>query len=76
VWLWLSRDGVRADGHLQHGRVLAWAQFRHLYDLTVRQFESVMMDTRLMHIHLPKSSDLVLEPFETEAIAKSNWSSG
>ena len=27
-----------------------------------------MMDTRLMHIHLPKPGDLVLEPFETEAI--------
>jgi hypothetical protein len=51
---------------LQHGRLLARAQFGQLDDLTIRQFERVMMDAKLMQINLPKPGQFVLEPFETE----------
>jgi hypothetical protein len=53
---------------LQHGRLLARAQFGQLDDLTVRQFESVVMDARLVQINLPKPGQLVLEPLESEAV--------
>ena len=53
---------------MKDGRVLPCAQFRQLDDLAIRQFERVMMDARLVLIHLPKPGHLVLEPFVTEAI--------
>jgi hypothetical protein len=62
VWLCLGREFPRAHWHLQHGRMLPWAQFRHLDDLAVRH-ESVMVDTRLILIDLPEASHLVREPF-------------
>jgi hypothetical protein len=65
--LWLSRGRARADWHLQHGRLLAWTQFRQLDDLTVRQFERVVVDARLVQINLPKPGQFVLESFETKA---------
>jgi hypothetical protein len=48
--------------------VLVSSQFRHQDDLTVRQFQSIMVDIRLVLIDLPKSRHLVREPFVTEAI--------
>ena len=50
--------------------VACWvsSQFRHQDDLTVRQFQSIMVDIRLVLIDLPKSRHLVREPFVTEAI--------
>jgi len=53
---------------LQHGRVLASSQFRYQNDLTVRQFQSIMVDIRLVFIDLFKPSHLVREPFVAEAI--------
>ena len=53
---------------MKDGCVLRCAQFRQLDDLAIRQFERVMVDARLVLIHLPKPGHLVREPFETEAI--------
>ena len=66
--VYLGCEFPRAHRHLKDGRVLPCAQFRQLDDLAIRQFERVMVDDRLVLIHLPKPGHLVREPFETEAI--------
>jgi hypothetical protein len=66
--LYIERNFARTRWQLQHGRVLVSSQFRHQDDLTVRQFQSIMVDIRLVLIDLPKSRHLVREPFVTEAI--------
>jgi hypothetical protein len=68
VWLCLGRNFPRAGWHLQHGRVLAWAQFCQLDDLAIWQFERVMMDMLLLLIHLPKPRNLMPEPLVAEPI--------
>ena len=53
---------------LQHGCVLASGQFRHQDDLTVRQFEGVMVDVGLLLIDLPEPGHLVPVTLVAEAI--------
>jgi hypothetical protein len=53
---------------LQYGCVLASGQFRHQDDLTVRQFQGVMVEIGLVLIDLPKPSYLVRELPVAEAI--------
>ena len=61
-------DLPRARWQLQHGGVLASGQFRHQDDLTIRQFQSIMVDVTLLFIDLAKAGHLVWEPFVTEAL--------
>jgi hypothetical protein len=63
----LAIERVWAHWHLQHSRLLAWAQFRHFDYLTVRQFKGIMMDAGPVYIDLPKPGQLVPELFRTEA---------
>ena len=46
---------TKRGGHLQHGRLLAFAQPRHQDDFTVGEFQRVVMDARLLHIDLPET---------------------
>ena len=70
MWLCLGRDLLGSGWHLQYGRLLASGQFRHQDDLTVRQFQSIMVDLALLLIDLPEPGNLVREPFVAEAIGR------
>jgi hypothetical protein len=68
LWLWLGYSRARANWHLQHDRVLAFAPYCQFDDLTIRQFERIMVHTGLIQIHLPKPGNFMLKPFEAEAV--------
>ena len=70
MWLRLGHDFAGAGWHLQHCGVLPSGQFRQQDDLTVWQFQSVMMNVRLVLIDLPKPGNLVLEAVVAEAIGR------
>jgi len=70
MWLCLGRDLLGSGWHLQYGGLLASGQFRHQDDLTVRQFQSIMVDLALLLIDLPEPGNLVREPFVAEAIGR------
>jgi hypothetical protein len=44
---------------LQHGRALAFAKMREQHDLSIGKFQRIMVRAGVVHVHLPKSSDLV-----------------
>jgi hypothetical protein len=46
---------------LQHGRTLAFAQFRQKNDLPIGKLERIMMGVGLVHVDLPELSHLMPE---------------
>jgi len=53
-------------GNLQYGRVLTGDQPRDQHDLSVREFERVVVDVRIVHVDLPESGNLVIHARSAE----------
>src|SRR5262245_1486107 len=56
--LCFARD-ARRGRQLQHGRPLAFAQTGDQHDLSIGEFQGVVMHVRAIHVELPESSHLI-----------------
>jgi hypothetical protein len=53
------RFRTRLSRKLQHGHALPFSQACHPHDLSVGEFQRIMMRVRIRHVHLPEARNLL-----------------
>jgi hypothetical protein len=65
---------ARVCRQLQYGGALTGDQPRNHHDLSIREFERVVVDVRIVHVDLPESGNLVIHARSAERLkARSYW---